>query len=349
MNRALIIITIISALVPALIAQSTGAMHPASGSYSALEEANWGKADYPLGAFYQGTDATFAVYSRNATRVLLEIYEKGNGVEARYDYWMQKGGDNVWRTKIEGAADIVYYAFRLWGPNWTYDDNWKRGNSGDGFVSDVDDNSNRFNPNKVVFDPYGREMSHDKSNPEVMRTPHNPGMFGSGDGDYQGVVRRNFDTGRWAPKSILFRNHGGSTGTKPNIAQQDAIIYEAHVRGITRHPSAARLRDILAGFPGMEAVENVPDKYRGTYKGAAYLAKYLKALGFNTIELLPVHETDNDANPDDSPGGNYWGYATYSYFAPDRRYAYDQSPSGPNPRIQGNGQCLSRRGSRSLP
>ena len=50
----------------------------------------------------------------------------------------------------------------------------------------------------------------------------------------------------------------------------------------------------------MGNVVNIPDEYRGTYKGAGYFAKYLKAMGFTTIELLPVHETDNDANPDDS-------------------------------------------------
>ena len=59
------------------------------------------------------------------------------------------------------------------------------------------------------------------------------------------------------------------------------------------------------------------------------MAKYLKALGYTTIELLPVHETANDINPDDNPGGNYWGYMTYGYFAPDRRYSFDKSLGGP--------------------
>ena len=59
------------------------------------------------------------------------------------------------------------------------------------------------------------------------------------------------------------------------------------------------------------------------------LAPYLKALGVNTIELLPVHESDNDANPVDAPGGNYWAYMTYGYFAPDRRYSSDKTYGGP--------------------
>ena len=117
-----------------------------------------------------------------------------------------------------------------------------------------------------------------------------------------------------------------STGTKPQIPQEDAVIYEAHVRGITKHETSSSLVTILNGFDGFADIKNVPEQYRGTYKGATYLIPYLKGLGINTIELLPVHETDNDHNPDDNPGGNFWGYMTYGYFAPDRRYSYDKSP-----------------------
>lgn len=319
---------LLSAVLWAQSLPAVGDMHPAMGQYAPVEEETWAHASYRPGAWYEGRDAAFALYSKNAAKVLLEIYAGPFGEDARYDYWMQKGPDNVWRAKVAGVGDVVYYGFRLWGPNWTYDAGWARGNSALGFVADFDGNANRFNPNKVVFDPYGREVSHDKSNPKILGT-HNSGMFGSGNGDYKGVVRRNFDTGKWSPKSILFRNSGGSIGSKPCLDQKDAIIYEAHVRGITRHPSASRLKGILSGIEGMGEVVDVPDAYRGTYKGAGYLAHYLKALGFNTIELLPVHETDNDGNPEDSPGGNYWGYATFSFFAPDRRYSYDKSPGGP--------------------
>lgn len=309
--------------------QEIGLNHNLSGDYAPIEQESWQRASYDLGSSFQNGTASFALYSQNATRVLLEIYEKPYGEAAKYDYWMQKGSDNIWRVQITVSADVVYYAFRLWGANWPYSEQWQRGNSEAGFISDVDSMGNRFNPNKVLYDPYALEMSHDKSNPKVMTNGHNPGMFGSGSGLYQGVARRNFDTGKWSPKGILFRNAGTAPANKPNIAQKDSIIYEAHVRGITNHPSASRLTSILSGIPGMENVVNVPAEYRGTYKGAGYLAKYLKALGINVIELLPVHETDNDANPPDSPGGNYWGYATFSYFAPDRRYAYDKSPGGP--------------------
>lgn len=310
--------------------QAIGANHPTFGAYAPVEEALWGIAQYPLGAHYVGQDVTFAVYSKNATRILLEIYSSATGTDAMYDYWLQKNPqDNIWRAKIAGLPAGTFYAFRCWGPNWEYQEGWQRGNSHVGFHQDVDDQGNRFNPNKVLFDPYARELSHDKETPAMLAAGEHGGMYATGFADYKGVVSREYDTGRWVPKGIVLPRDTTSFGTKPRIPPEKAIIYEAHVRGLTQHPSASNLQQLLKGYEGFEQVADVPEHLRGTYAGAAYMAKYLKALGFTTIELLPVHETDNDANPSDRPGGNYWGYMTYGYFAPDRRYAYDKSPGGP--------------------
>ncbi len=153
-------------------------------------------------------------------------------------------------------------------------------------------------------------------------------MYGTGEEVFEGAARRNFDTGIYASKSVVVKDSTGF-GTKPGIPQEKAIIYEAHARGITKHPSSAQLSSILSGIDGFESVVDIPSEYQGTYKGAGMLAPYLKALGVNTIELLPVHESDNDANPDNAPGGNYWAYMTYGYFAPDRRYSSDKSYGGP--------------------
>ncbi len=321
-----------------------GSNYPATGKYSPVGKTTWGTATWKLGANYDGTNTTFGVYSANATKILLEIYSSATGTDAKYDYWMVKGSDNIWRAKLSGSLNVktsgnyYLYAFRAWGPNWPYNSAWTRGNSAAGFISDVDSLGNRFNPNKVLYDPYGLEMSHDKETPALTAAGENGGMYGTGGSDlgtgmtYKGPItgnvainRRNVDTGKWAPKSVVVVD-STSFGIKPKIAQKDAIIYEAHVRGLTQHSSSTSLATIMSGIA---TVSSVPASYRGTYKGAGYMAKYLKAMGYNTIELLPVHETANDINSSTGAGGNFWGYMTYGYFAPDRRYAYDKSPGGP--------------------
>lgn len=311
-----------------------GFTYPASGAFSPVDsngdEAGFGWDDLifePGGRIDSDGNLEVAVYSKNAERILLEIYSTAYGEDAVYDYWMEKGSDNFWRAELDDVPAGTLYAFRVWGANWTFSEEWVRGNSSAGFVSDYDSIGSRFNPNKVLFDPYAREISHDKSNPAALGTYDN-GMYGTGAEIYEGTERRNFDTGKYAPKSVVVVDNT-YFGVKPQIPQQDAAIYEAHVRGLTKHSSSANLSSILNGIEGFENVMDIPLEYQGTYKGAGMMAPYLKALGINTIELLPVHESDNDANPDDAPGGNYWAYMTYGYFAPDRRYSYDKSYGGP--------------------
>jgi isoamylase len=307
-----------------------GQNHPTSGDYSPSFADRWSSDTYLLGSSHEGDSTTFAVYSKNASRILLEIYDRPTGEIARYDYWMAKNPtDNIWRARIAGVKPGTYYAFRCWGSNWEYDEHWQRGHSNAGFREDVDSFGNRFNPNKVLFDPYAREISHDKETLAMFAAGESGGMYATGGGNYQGIICRQYDTGKWSPKGIVIASDTTSTGTRPHIPPEKSMIYEAHVRGLTRHASASRLEKILHGIEGFEKIVNVPEEYRGTYKGAAYMAKYLKALGFTTIELLPVHDTCNENNTDDRPGGNYWGYMTFGYFAPDRYYTYDKSPGGP--------------------
>ncbi|MCA9680533.1 MAG: glycogen-debranching protein, partial [Myxococcales bacterium] len=102
-------------------------------------------------------------------------------------------------------------------------------------------------------------------------------------------------------------------GQRPGRPLRDQLVYEVHLRGLTRG-------DADAGACA------------GTYAAAATRAADLAALGVTAVELLPVQETWNDRNdvvPDDAGGDNYWGYSTLAFLAPDRRYACDRSPGGP--------------------
>ncbi|MBV9729269.1 MAG: glycogen debranching enzyme, partial [Pseudonocardiales bacterium] len=97
-------------------------------------------------------------------------------------------------------------------------------------------------------------------------------------------------------------------GDRPlRIPPEDLVIYETHLRGFTRHPSSG--------------VANP-----GTYAGLIEKIPYLKNLGINCVELLPVFEFDEFDNSRVNPATgerlfNYWGYSTVAFFAPKAGYA----------------------------
>jgi len=267
-----------------------------------------------LGAKYDASQGniTFRVYSSRASRIEVWLYKTASGAQERVRYVLTKdAASNVWSKTVSvatlrnsyGITGTVYYGYRAWGPNWPYNSGWTKG-SGTGFVSDVDAGGNRFNPNKLLLDPYAVEISQD------------PQTASCTDGTIyaSGASHRNKDSGACAPKGIVLAADATSTGTKPTRAFKDDIVYEVHLRGLTMNDTS------------------LPVALRGTYAGAATKAAYLAGLGVSAVEFLPVQETQNDQNdidPDSDSGDNYWGYMTLNWFAPDRRYSSDKSPGGP--------------------
>ncbi|MGG6461856.1 glycogen debranching protein [Solilutibacter silvestris] len=269
---------------------------------------------YSLGARYDGTQSniTFKVYSSRATRIEVWLYKTPSGAQEVAHYVMTKDSTtNIWSKTASvstlqntyGITGPVYYGYRAWGPNWTYSSSWTKGSS-IGFVKDIDAAGNRFNPNKLLLDPYTREISQD------------PNTSSCNDGTIyaSGASYRAIDSGACAPKGIVLATDTSSIGTKPTGAFKDDVVYEVHVRGLTMNDTS------------------LPIYQRGTYAGAAQKASYLASLGVTAVEFLPVQETQNDQNdidPNSDTGDNYWGYMTLNWFAPDRRYAFDKSAGGP--------------------
>jgi isoamylase len=267
-----------------------------------------------LGARYDaaGSNIAFKVYSARATRIEVWIYKTPAGAQEVVRYVMTRDpATQVWSKTASvatlrnsyGVTGPVYYGYRAWGPNWPYNSSWTKG-SGAGFITDVDAAGNRFNPNKLLIDPYARELSHDPNTPTCT------------DGTIYatGAVHRNKNSGTCGPKGIVLAPDATSYGVKPTRAFKDDVIYEVHVRGLTMNDTT------------------VPAAERGTYAGAARKAAYLRDLGITAVEFLPVQETQNatnDVDPNSAAGDNYWGYMTLNYFAPDRRYAFDKSAGGP--------------------
>lgn len=259
-------------------------------------------------------DFAVSVRSAAATRIEVWLYDNPLTATPKLIVVAAKDGDkfsvNVPAATLrsKGLGEVIYYGYRAWGSNWTYDPAWRVGGA-QGFVADVDAAGSRFNPNKLLFDPEALELSHD---------PQGPGredgtVFGTG------PQHRLKDSGPVAPKSVwLARPPVTSLGTRPTRAITDDVFYEVHVRGLTKQDPT------------------VPEALRGTYAGAALKAKYLKSIGVTAVEFLPVQETQNDQNDirQSTDGSNYWGYMTLSYFAPDRRYSSDKTPGGPTREFQ---------------
>ena len=299
-------------------------MGPMTLSLTPVDEGTWAQADWPLGAHIDPASGqtTFAVAAPRATWVTLEFFPAARGVDAELSVPMAAGADGVWRARVEGARHGTLYGFRVWGENWPYQDGWTPGSTV-GWLADRDEQLNHFNPNKVLFDPYAREVTHNPMSVGPQRA-----WFGSGPVDVDGRPGRTIDTAHIAPKGVVVEDDT-SYGTHPRHPEEDNAIYEAHVKNLTLHPSSVRLGDLLAGVPGFEGLPNIPDELRGTYAGAALMAPYLTALGVTVIELLPVHETDSDQVGATAGTTNHWGYQTLAFFAPNRDYAFDKSLGGP--------------------
>ena len=136
-----------------------------------------------------------------------------------------------------------------------------------------------FDKTRVLLDPYAKAVTGQSVWGQVDGREHYKAR----------VVRNNFDWG---------------SGKQPLIPMQDLIIYELHVRGFTRHPSAG--------------VKNP-----GTFAGLMEKIPYLKDLGVNAVELMPIFEFDETRDLR-LPGGrkllDYWGYNPVSFFAPNTSY-----------------------------
>lgn len=239
--------------------------------------------------------------SGGATRVEAWFYDRPGG-DVVATLVLQREGDALWYGVTEQPLAANYYGLRAWGPNWLWTDTWVPG-SEDGFIADVDAAGHRFNPNKLLLDPWALEMSHDPFTPEW----DDWSVYASG------AEHRARDSAPVAPTGVILDPLPALAEPRPTRQLADDIIYEVHVRGLTMADPA------------------VPEALRGTYAGAAIRAPYLAQLGVTAVEFLPLHETQNDRNDveESTAGDNYWGYASLSFFAPDRRYSSDRSAGGP--------------------
>jgi isoamylase len=245
----------------------------------------WPGRPYPLGATWDGSGVNFAIFSEHATRVELCLFDSVHDTTEACCIPLHEKTDIVWHGYVPGIKPGQLYGYRVHGP---YDP--KHGH--------------RFNPHKVVLDPYGRAIGRDVRWSDSMFGYR----IGHPDEDLSFDDRDNAGS---APLAVV-TNPGFRWGNdRPlRIPWHKTVIYETHVRGFTiTHPG-------------------VPKHLRGTYAGLASKAaiRHLRELGVTAVELMPVHHKVNDRHLAENGRSNYWGYNTLSYFAPESSYSSSNSP-----------------------
>jgi isoamylase len=232
------------------------------------------------GAIWDGKGTNFTLFSANATKVEVCLFDSAGAKELER-LTLPEYTDRVWHGYIPDVHPGDIYGLRVHGP----------------YEPDV---GHRFNPNKLLLDPYARgyfgELKWD------------PAVFGytldSSDADLSFDER---DSAPFMPKCVVVDPNFDWKGQPrtEGLPWDRTIIYEAHVKGFTkRHPA-------------------VPDRQKGTYAGLGRkeVVAYVKSLGITSIELLPIHAFINDSHLLEKGVTNYWGYNSIGFFAPDPRYA----------------------------
>jgi glycogen operon protein len=157
----------------------------------------------------------------------------------------------------------------------------------------------RFNSSKLLVDPYAKAIAGQVSWADEM--------FGYVIGDKKEDLAQDFRDDAWGvPKSVVIDTAFDWQGDRrPVIPLHDSVIYEVHVRGFSKLSN------------------EVSEELRGTYAalGSQTAIEYLKKLGVNAVELLPVHAHIDDKGLIDRGLTNYWGYNTIGFFAPHAQYS----------------------------
>ncbi|MFF0226859.1 glycogen debranching protein GlgX [Streptomyces sp. NPDC004629] len=231
----------------------------------------WSGHPYPLGAAFDGQGTNFALFSEVAERVDLVLVDEA-GTETRLPLTEVDGF--VWHGYVPGVGPGRRYGYRVHGP-------WDPGLG------------HRCNPAKLLLDPYARAVDGQIDNHASLyeRAPFGPAPADSAGHSMLGVVTDPYFD--WGDDRPLRRPYA------------ETVIYEAHVRGLTRtHP-------------------DVPERLRGTYAALAHpsIVEHLTSLGVTAIELMPVHQFVQDGVLQDRGLSNYWGYNTIGFFAPHNAYA----------------------------
>jgi glycogen operon protein len=243
-----------------------------------------------LGPTLADKGVNFSVYSERAERLELLLFDDPESDRPTRQFQMQRFGD-VWNLYVEGIGLGQHYGYIAFGPNWKYDPAWYPG-SIKGFVADVDSEGNRFNPNKLLFDPYSKALHRDYDWTRGRSLASGPSRE---DVTYGAASKSIIVASKyvWSSEEKKYRT-GREDEAFVGHKWSDLVVYEVHPKGFTASPASGVT-------------------HPGTFRGLAEKADYFKDLGITAIELMPPFEKPID--------GGYWGYQTLNFFAPELSYA----------------------------
>ena len=242
---------------------------------------------YPLGATWDGAGVNFAIFSEHATKVDLCLFDSPAAWYETERIPLPEQTDLVWHGYLPGVLPNQLYGFRVHGP---YDPAA----------------GHRFNPNKVVLDPYVKAIGRTIQWCDAM--------YGYRIGDTQeDLAMDERDNAAYASlATVIDTAFTWGDDRTPRTPWHKTVIYEMHVKGFTKlHPGVPEgMRGMYAGLSSEEAI------------------RHLKDLGVTAVELMPVQHHAYDHHLIQRGLSNYWGYNTLAFFAPDVRYAMDFTLGG---------------------
>jgi isoamylase len=246
----------------------------------------------PLGATVCRGGVNFSLFSRRASQVQLLFFDRVDDSNPSRVLTLDPQKHRTyhyWHIFVPWLGPGQIYAYRVHG---SFDPT----------------NGLRFDPSKVLLDPYGRGVV----------VPQ---------GYSRRAGERTGDNTATAMKSVVVdtTSYDWEGDTPLRHPSSQTVIYEMHVRGFTQNPNSG-----------------IPADIRGTFRGLIEKIPYLQNLGITAVELLPIFQFD----PQDCPAGlvNYWGYAPVSFFAPHQAYSSRQDPPGPVDEFRDMVKALHRAG-----
>jgi len=250
---------------------------------------------FPVGAAVYNDGVNFSLFSRHAFSVILDIFENAGDSEPVYSYTFDPEKNKTGDMWHVFVKGLKKNALYLYRVDGHFAPN----------------EGMRFNAGNYLLDPYARGLTNTEtfSGNFAEQTP--PPYI---DGDLAFLSKQS---PAHFPKCIVIdREDFDWEGDHPlNYPLRDCIIYEAHVKGFSCNP-------------------NAPQEHKGTYQGIIESIPYLKALGITSLELLPIHEfNENELTRINPRTGmalkNYWGYSTIAFFAPKSAYASNRTGANP--------------------